>query len=295
MSNKKPNKNQINRVRRKADEQDITLGGKSNLPEDETHGVRRRGGKLETTHHRRVSHGEQENIRKGRPPKQEKIKTPVDRHRPRKSELEKKYTHELQKLRNRLRYREKQGFFVKWETAPSRVSRVTLDEIEKLKQYDIRLNDSGEIEMYRKEYSKYADEIPKKLRLKYTDLPNYSIENDPNFIPPPESVQNWDIFEDIETRFMTYINLVQVEGTQVDHPMNEDVHVALSMSVEQAYREVYDRFKQLRDSPLRQQYADYLTAHESEVLQALEILLYVSEEDQIDGAKSELLIYIEMH
>ena len=74
MSNKKPNKNQVNRVRRKADEQDITLGGKSKLPEDETHRVRRRGGKLETSHHSKVLQGEPEDIRKGRPPKQEKVK-----------------------------------------------------------------------------------------------------------------------------------------------------------------------------------------------------------------------------
>lgn len=295
MSNKKPNKNQVNRVRRKVDEQDITLGSNSKLPEDETHGVRRKGGKLEVSHHRKISQGEQENIPKGRPPKKEKIKTPKDRHAPRKSELEKEYTHELQKIRNRLRYREKQGFFVKWETMPSRVSRVTLDEIEKLKQYDIRLNDNNEIEMYRKEYSKYANELSKKLRLKYTDLPNYSIENDPNFIPPPESVQHWDIFETIESKFMECISRLQNEGTQVDHPMNEDVWVAISGLLEKEYWKAYDVFKSYRDSPMRDEYADYLFGHKDIILKALEQCMWVSEEDQVDEAGSELLMYFEYH
>lgn len=290
-NSKKPNKQQVNKVRRKADEQDITLGSRSSLPEDEVKSLRKAGSQLDIHHTRKPSQGERQTLSKGRPPKKEKTKTPVDRHRPRKTEVEKEFTHELQKIRNRLRYREKQGFWVKWETLPTRPSRITARDVERLKQYQVQLNDLGEIEVNRVSRDKQA----RQLRIRKQDLPNYDIRNDPNFVPPMETVQNFDVFDRIEQALLMVISMISVEGINVGHPLNEDRWVAISFGIVKAYEDALETFRQLRDSNLRQQYADYLVAHEPEVMAIININIYPSDEQGVAEFRDELLGYINIH
>lgn len=290
-NSKKPNKQQVNKVRRKADEQDITLGSRSSLPEDEVKSLRKIGSQLDIHHTRKPSQGERQTLSKGRPPKQEKTKTAVDRHRPRKTEVEKEFTHELQKIRNRLRYRQKQGFWVKWETLPTRPSRITARDVERLKQYQVQLNDLGEIEVNRVSRDKQA----RQLRIRKQDLPNYDIRNDPNFVPPKETVQNFDVFDRIEQALLMVISMISVEGINVGHPLNEDRWVAISFGIVKAYEDALETFRQLRDSNLRQQYADYLVAHELEVMAIININIYPSDEQGVAEFRDELLGYINIH
>lgn len=289
MNNKKPNRQQVNKVRRKADEQDITLGSRSSLPEDEVKSLRKRGSQLEIKHTRKPTQSEQEPIRTGRAPK--KKKKPYDRHAPRKSELEKEFTHELQKIRNRLNYRKKQGFFVDFDTLPARPSRVTRQSIEKLKQYQVQLNDLGEIVVKRVAYGEQARE----LRIRRQDLPNYDIKNDPNFVPPMETVQNFDVFDRIEQALLRDISLVSDNGIDAGHPLEESRWVILSSAVEEAYREALDLFRATRDSHRRQEYADYLMAHEEKIIEAIDVLLYVSDQEQLLEAKDEMLMWLQIH
>lgn len=291
MATRKPNRNQVNRVPHKSDEQDITLGSRSSLPEDETKSVRKHGNKIEVRHASHVSLGEQENIRKGRTPAKPKPKKSYDRHAPRKSEIEKQYTYELAKIRARLRYREKQGFFVKWETLPSRPMRATQRSIEKLQQYQVQLNDMGEIELKRLKYGEEA----RQLRITRQQRPNYTIENDPNFVPPMETVQHFDVFKRIERTLLEDIDIVSTEGLQLEHTIEETKWVELSNACELAYREALDKFRALRDSSRRQEYADYLVAHEDEVTDAIETVMYASTQDLLASAKESMLRYLDIH
>ena len=291
---KKPNNRQVNRVPRKADEQELNLGGRNSLLEDEVKKHRQSHTTFDNKGKRRVTADETE-LRKGRAPAKEKVKEPKDRHAPRKSEIEKEYTKELQKLRNHLRYREKQGFFIMWESLPNRPSRITQEELNKLKQYEVQLNKNNEIELHRFEYSENARDLTNKLRVSYKDRPNYTVENDPNFVPPAETVQNFDVFQRIEDTIIYDISLVQSEGTQMGHPLEESKWIELSNNVELAYREALALFRSIRDSNKRQAYADYLTQHEYEITEAIDVVLHVSDQDQLDTAKSEMLRYLELH
>lgn len=291
MATNKPNRNQVNKVHRKADEQDITLGSRSSLPDDEVKSIRRQGRQLEVHHASKVDLGEHADIRKGRAPAKSKAKTPYDRHAPRKSEIEKEFTHELAKIRARLRYREKQGFFVRWETLPSRPMRVTQRSIEKLQQYQVQLNDLGEIEVKRIKYGEEA----RQLRITRQQRPNYDIRNDPNFVPPMETVQHFDVFDRIEQKLLEDIDIVSNNGSQLEHPLEESKWVELSNACELAYREALDLFRSIRDSNKRQEYADYLVAHEYEVLEAIDVVKYTSDQDQLSQAKSEMLRYLQIH
>lgn len=291
MATRKPKRNQVNRVPHKANEQDLTLGSRSSLPEDETRSIRKQGGQLDIHHNSRVSQGEKSNLRKGRAPAKPKPKKTYDRHAPRKTEIEKEFTHELAKIRARLRYREKQGFFVKWESLPTRPTRITQASIEKLQQYQVQLNDLGEIEVKRLKYGEEA----RQLRITRQQRPNYTIENDPNFVPPMESVQYFDVFDRIEQVILKDIDIVSNNGSQLEHPLEETKWIELSNACELAYREALDKFRAIRDSPKRQQYADYLVAHEYEVTEAIEVVKYASTQEQLAQAKEEMLRYLEMH
>ena len=164
MARKQTKKSEVNRVKKQSQQDDLQLTGRAKKLEDEIKKPRRKGAKLDTSKSTKEPTTEESYIRKGRRAKAEKQKEYRDRHAPRKSDVEKEYTKELQKIRNRLKYREKQGFKVKWETLPSRPKNITVTELEKLKQYDIRLTTGGDIEAYRKEYTQMAREMPQKLR-----------------------------------------------------------------------------------------------------------------------------------
>ena len=292
---KKPNTQQVRKVRKKAQQDDLSFG-RSTLPEDVRKQPKRKAKQKEIEKTRKRINSEEQEVRKGRAPAKEKeIKTPANRHAPRKSEIEKEFTHELQKIRNRLKYRERQGFFVKWETLPTRPSNITQSDIEKLKQYEVQMNELDEIGVVRTEYNEYAREMSQKLRVKYKDTPNYRIENDPHFVPPMESVQNFEIFDVVEAKLIYAYSLVQNEGTILEHPLNEELWIQLSNDVEEAYSEAIKTFRETRDSPKRQEYADYLTANKDIILDAIDVLLEVSDDDQLRQAKSELLRYLELH
>ena len=284
----------VNRVRKLSQPEDLSLGSKAKQLEDEIKKPRKKATKIDTGKKTQAPSVEDTYIKKGRRAKAEKQKEYKDRHVPRKSELEKEYTKELQKLRNRLKYREKQGFKVKWETAPTRPRNITVTELEKLKQYDVRLTEGGDIEAYRKEYSKTARDMTEKLRLKYTELPNYSIENDPNFVPPKESVQHFDVFERIWDALVRNKSMVQYDGTEIDHPINEDIWIALSECADETYDIAISTFKSLRDSPKRQEYADYLYAHEDEVTDAIEDAKRGSTQAELIERREYLLKWLEM-
>ena len=295
MGTKRNKPTDVNKVRRLSASQDINLGmSRAKDLEDEIKRPRRKATTLDTNKHTRVPTAEDDYIRKGRKLKAEKQKEYKDRHAPRKTDVEKEFTKELQKIRKRVRYREKQGFKVHWETVPSRPTRITQADVEKLKQYALKLNEAGDIEVYRYKYNKNAKELPPKLRIKYTDLPNYKIENDPNFVPPAESVQNFDVFKRIEDTLIYDKSLVQNEGTELDHPMNEDVWVAISNMVDESYDIALTTFRSLRESPKRQEYADYLVAHENEITTAIDDNLYVSTQEQALSARTEMLQWLQM-
>ena len=292
----KPNKKStVNKVKKTTQGEPFNLSSGAKELEDEVKRPRKKSTQLDTGKHTRVKAPEEQPIKKGRPVKAKEVKEPKDRHTSRKSEIAKEYTAELQKLRNRLKYREKQGFFVKWETLPTNKKNVTAQDLERLKQYDIRLNENNEIEMYRKEYSQSAQDETQKLRIKYQDRPNYTVENDPNFVPPDESVQHFDVFDRIEHTILYDMGLVETDGAQLDHPLQEDKWISLSNEIYLCYENALQVFRSNRDSPNRQAYADYLWQHEDEVCEAIDALLYVSNEEQLAGANSEMLRYLEYH
>ena len=109
-----------------------------------------------------------------------------------------------------------------------------------------------------------------------------------------ESVQNFDVFDRIEYTIIRDLSQVQNEGTEAGHPMQEDVWVHISNMVEEAYQEALQIFRTLRDSPKRQEYADYLVQHEDEITESIDATLYVSEEDQVNTAKTEMLKWLQM-
>lgn len=293
---KTPKQIKVSDIRKKV-EQDLLMSGASKLPEDEIKKLSPSARQIQIGRTRKRVNQEEVKARKGRETAEEK--QPKERKSrkgiPTKSEVEKEYTKELQKIRNRLKYREKQGFFIKWETLPSRPTHITESDIEKLKQYQVQMNELGEIGVVRTEYTEYAQEMPQKLRIKYTDLPNYTIENDPNFIPPADTVQNFYIFDEIEARLIYSYSLVQNSGTVLDHPMDESRWVELSANVEEAYGEAIKTFRRWKDSHSRNEYADYLVANKDIIIDAIDVLLEVSDDDQLREAKSELLRYLEFH
>lgn len=295
MARRKQNKpkQSVNKVRRKAQNQELEMGSQRALPKDEVKKHRSKTSEIKKGGKRKVAKSDI-NIRKGKPPKKEKVveKKPDLRLR---TEVEKEYTKALRNLRQRLKYREKQGYFVKWETLPSRPTRITQSDLDRLAQYEVQLNELNEIELVRTEYNKQARDVSNKLRVKYQNQPNYTIENDPNFIPPPESVQNFDVFDRIERAFIENISYCNEQGVELDHYLDDDIWVELSNSVIKAYYEAYDKFIALRDSPKREQYADYLFAHETEVTEAIDVVKTVSTQEQLDEAKEDMLRYIEMH
>lgn len=295
MARRKQNKpkQSVNKVRRKAENQELQLGSNRALPEDEIRKHRRKTSEIKTGGRKKVAKSDI-NIRKGRPPKKEKVVEQKPDLR-RRSDVEKEYTKQLRNLRQRLKYREKQGYFVKWETLPSRPTRITQADLDRLAQYEVQLNELNEIELKRVDYNKTALDVTEKLRVKYQNQPNYKIENDPNFIPPPESVQHFDVFDRIERAFIENISYCNEQGVELDHYLNDDIWVELSNSVIKAYYEAYDKFIALRDSPKREQYADYLFAHEAEVTDAIDVVKAVSTQEQLDEAKEDMLRYIEMH
>ena len=231
MAKKPDKKNAVNRVKKVQQNEPLNLSSGAQELEDEIKKPRSKRAQLDTGKYTRIKTSEEQNIKKGRPPKKEKVKEYKDRHTPRKSEIQNEYTAELRKLRNRLKYREKQGFFVKWETLPTNKKNVTQADIERLKQYDIRLNENNEIEMYRREYSQIAEDQTQKLRIKYQDRPNYTLENDPNFVPPAETVQHFDVFNRIEQSILDDMSKVQTDGAELDHPLNEDKWIELSQEI----------------------------------------------------------------
>lgn len=285
---------QVNKVRRKASDEELQLGSKSALPEEV---IKKHRKPAKPRNKKGVKKTATEDItpHKGRAHKQEKVVEKTKQDLRKRSEVEKEYTKQLRKLRARLRYREKQGYFVKWETLPSRPLKPTYSDLAKLSQYAVQLNDLNEIELVRTEYNKEARDLTAKLRIKYKDTPNYTIENDPNFVPPAESVQHFDVFDRIERAFLVCINEVNYNGTELDHFLDDEKWVELSNGVIKAYYEAYDIFLGLRDSPKRQQYADYLYNHENEVTEAIDVVRRVSTQDQLDTARSDMLRYIEMH
>lgn len=289
---RKPNKNQVNKVRKKA-EQEISFGRGLSVPEDEVKKSRQKGAQLELKGKHKIALPEQKEIGKGRAPKQEKPKSTYDRHAPRRSEVEKAYTKEAQKLRNKLRYREKQGFYVKWETLPSRPSRITQKDIDRLNQYAVQLNELGEIEVKRFEYDK-----PARLIIPKENRPNYDIKNDPNFVPPMESVQHFEIFDAVETRLLKNQSILQGSGVQLNHdvrPEQEGKWLEISSFAEDTYQQALDIFRSQRDSPLRQAYADYLASHEYEVMEAIDIVLEASDQPQQQEARSNLISILTTH
>ena len=140
--NKRPRKS-VNRIRKDTRDDEIKMGGRTHSDdEDIIRKPKRHATDFNTTTTKKPTL-DAEYVRKGRvvKPTPTKEKEYKDRHVPRKSEIEKEYTKELQKLRNRLKYREKQGFFVRWETLPSRKLYPTEKDIAQLKQYEVQLNE----------------------------------------------------------------------------------------------------------------------------------------------------------
>lgn len=292
----KPNKrNAVNKVKKTQQGEPINLSSGAKELEDEVKRPRKKASQLDTGRKTKVKAPEDTHIKKGRAVKQEKPKEYKDRHAPRKSDIAKEYTKELRNLRKRLKYREDQGFFVKWETLPTNKKNVTEADLERLRQFDIRKNELGEIEVYRKEYSQLAEDQTEKLRVKYTDRPNYTVENEPNFVPPAETVQHFDVFDRIERTILYDMGVIDTEGVMTDHPMYEARWVDLSQMAYLYYENALQVFRTNRDSPNRQKYADYLWQHEEEVCNAIDALLYVSTEEQLASVNTEMLRYLECH
>lgn len=285
MNNKKPNRQQVNKVRRKADEQDITLGSRSSLPEDKVKSLRKRGTQLEIKHTRKPRQtGEQEEIRTGR----------HGGHGVKKSDIEKEFTRELQKIRNKLRYREKQGFWVKWETLPARPSQITHYSLDRLKQYQIQLNELGEIEVKRLKYGEQA----RQLRIPKEQLPNYQINNEEEFKPPVETTQQFNVLENIKGRLEKDMDILSGGGIPLDHlinPSQEEWWIMMTNARLMMLADYYDYFMEMANGEHRLEYADYLMAHEEIILEDIDIIAFDSNQTNVDNARFRMGEYFYLH
>ena len=288
----------VNRVRRKADENDITLGSASSLPEDDKKSIRKKGDELQIKSTRKRTSVEPTEARKGRAPKQEKAKEPSEPRRrvTRKSEVEKQYTKELQKLRNRLKYREKQGFFVQWETLPSRkTGNIGLQDIEYLKNYTVQLNpQTNEIYLQRQ---KYKEDAKQKRLLVPTDLlpSNTFINNEENFELPINEFGEFDVLETIEGRLYGTLERYYYELETGEEAINPDYYVELmytKISVIQEAIKIFDR--QMNTQP-HIMLARYYHQHEGQIATCLSQLNQSHYTDEVNEVGNELIRYIEVH
>lgn len=300
-------KKPVNRVRRKADEQDITLGSKSKLPEDTRKSIRKSGNKLETKSTKKVTSSEVDEAKKGRPPKKEVAKVSKDRHAPRKSEIEKQYTKEFQKLRNRLKYREKQGFFIQWETLPARkTGGITEFDINSLKNYQVRL-DSEKNEIYLERTMYKSDAREDKLRVPTDLLPsNTFVNNEDDFVPPKSETGEFNVLEVISESLEATLQEVyyQLEGspdeqlysTNRSRALNDpDFYVELVMSKVDSVQEaikIFDSNMQKYDHTLL---ARYYHNHESQITRLLNDIIRATYVEEVQQINDELIRYLEVH
>ena len=288
----------VKRVRRKADENDITLGSKSSLPEDDKKSIRKKGDKLEVHSTKKTSASEQIEAKKGRPPKKGTTSTPKEKKQraPRRTELQKQYTKEMQKLRNRLKYREKQGFFVQWEKLPARkTGKITQYDIDKLKSYAIRLNpETNEIYVEKTLYKEGARQD--KLRVPTDLLPsNTLINNESDFIPPQNEYGDFDVLELIEARLSSALERYYYDLEGADEAYNADYYVELmysKISVVQEAIKIFDR--QMASLP-HVMLARYYHNHEMEIAQCINTLNETHYTDEVAEVGNELIRYIEVH
>ena len=277
---------QINQVRKVNSTPD--LSGSTKLPEDEVKGTHTKHHKIDSKHGRKPKSTLDVNPHKTRT-KKATTKSSYDRHAPRKSDIEKQYTKEYQKLRNRLRYREKQGYTVNWGTLPTRPKKITQASINKLKQFRTRQNAFGEIELYRT-YDKNA----RNFRLKPQNTNKVKTRNEEGFTPPEESTQHFDIFDRVREALLKDIEIVSDNGVDPDHPLQDDRWIELTYGVQLAYYQALELFETNVEA-WGKTYAEYLLKNEAIIIDAIDVVLYVSTDEGLAEAKSELLRYLDIH
>lgn len=288
----------VNRVRRKADENDITLGSSSSLPEDDKKSIRKKGDKLELPSTKKRVASEPDEAKKGRAPKKEKPVASGEpkKRAPRKSELEKQYTKELRNLRNRLKYREKQGFFVKWETLPARkTGAISQFDIDVLKNYSPQLNpQTNEIYLERTLYKGEARKD--KLRVPTDLLPSSTyVDNESDFTPPVNEWGEFDVLDLIEARLSGALERYYYELDNADEAYNVDYYVELmysKISVIQDAIKIFDR--QMANYP-HVMLARYYHNHEQEIATCISQLNEARYTDEIAEIGNQLVRYIEVH
>ena len=298
MANKKQIKSsQINKVKHRTNQEDTILSSTSKLQEDDKKTIRKKGKQLDIKKGKKSISQEENYVKKPKSKiKTEQTKEKKDRHAPRKSDIEKEYTKELQKLRNRLRYREKQGFFVRWETLPSRALHPTQIDIEKLKQYSVQLNDMNEIYLQRDEYNKQAR--IETLALPSGLLPtNLLLNNEVGFRTPKDNDGYFDVIEHIrEVLFNAYMRASYgVDYDDFYATINLEAYTALEISKAEALAHATNVFETSVSKNPTNLVEIYLQKHEPQIADLCEKILRASRIEQVEQFHDELIRYLEFH
>ena len=299
--NKRPRK-PVNRIRKDTQDNEIKMGGRTHSEdEDIIRKPKRHATDFNTTTARNPPlYGEY--IRKGRivkatPTKEkekEKEKKYKDRYAPRKSEIEKEYTKELQKLRNKLKYREKQGFFVRWETLPSRKLYPTEKDIAQLKQYEVQLNENNEIYLHR-DYINLAKldalSIPSGLQ------PKNLLRNEEGFQTPQDKDGIFDVIEHIDDLLVGGL-LRATQGVDYEDAVSEfsnGSYSALEMSKIETLSNCLNTYRKSVQSYPSSLMATYLLNHEGIITTLIQDILRESRVERVMEHGAELERYLEFH
>lgn len=290
-NNKRPRK-AVNRVPKRAQNEELKLGNRKRAEEDDIIKRPKKHAVDMNTTKAQAPTIEQGYIRKGRKIAQEKEKVYKDRHAPRKSEIEKEYTKELQKLRNRLKYREKQGFFVQWESLPSRKLSPTEKDIEQLKQYQVQINDEGEIYLKR-DYINLAqlDALSMPTGL----LPKNLLQNEQGFETPPDTEGEFDVIERIRGDLWDAYYRITTGVEREDFNINIDLYTDLEQSKEQAIRQAIDIFESNISRYPIALVSKYFEQHQAQIKQLLEAIQRESRTTVVQELQEQLIRYLEFH
>lgn len=293
--NKRPRKS-VNRIRKDTQDNEIKMGGRTHSEdEDIIRKPKRHATEFNTTTTKKPAL-EGEYIKKGRvvKPTPTKEKEYKDRHAPRKSEIEKEYTKELQKLRNRLKYREKQGFFVRWETLPSRKLYPTEKDIAQLKQYEVQLNENNEIYLHR-DYINLAKldalSIPTGLQ------PKNLLRNEEGFQTPQDKDGNFDVIEHIDDLLVGGL-LRATQGVDYEDAVSEfsnGSYSALEMSKIETLSNCLNTYRKSVQSYPPSLMATYLLNHEGIITTLIQDILRESRVERVMEHGAELERYLEFH
>lgn len=141
------------------------------------------------------------------------------------SENKKEFNRIRRNLLARMKYRQKQGFKVSYETAPSNIKKPTKADIEKLKKYDVKLNKYGEVVASRP--TRKAREVRSIERQDVVEAKQF-IQNEADYVSRETSTGTKDTsnIDDIRANIR---GIASTRGA-TEYYVNNDVAYADSMS-----------------------------------------------------------------